>query len=295
MKLVQLEYFCAVCRCHSITKAAEELYVTQPTISVAIRELEKELKLRIFHHEKNRITLTKEGEAFYRRADALLRETRAMVTDFSSLGERKMPVRIGIPSLVSTVFFPYLSDRFHEDTGIAVQLFDYGSAKACRLVQEEKLDLALVNMNFHNLDQFDSCVLSEDSFVYCVGQNHRFAKMEKVDFDMLNDEKIILFNADSVQNETVLSRYYLMGITPDVLAYTSQLYTILNFLKRGDCGAFLYSALDVDQREFVRLPVFPEITSRFGIIWKKGTFISESTMKFIEYVKKNPVRELQVP
>ena len=42
MKLVQLEYFCAVCRYHSITRAAEELYVTQPTISVAIRELEKE-------------------------------------------------------------------------------------------------------------------------------------------------------------------------------------------------------------------------------------------------------------
>lgn len=286
MRLVQLEYFCAVCRCHSITKAAEELYVTQPTISVAIRELEKELKLRIFHHEKNRITLTKDGEAFYRRADALLRETRAMVTEFSSLGERKMPVRIGIPPVISTVFFPYLSDHFQEDTGIAVQLFDYDTARACRLVQEEKLDLALVNMNFYNLDQFNSCVLSEDSFVYCVGRNHRYAKLEKVDFDMLKDEKIILFNTDSVQNDTVLSRYYLMGITPDVLAYTSQLYTILNFLKRGDCGAFLYSTLDVDLREFVRLPVFPEITSRFGIIWKKGPFISERTMKFIEYVKK---------
>ena len=63
MKLVQLEYFCAVCRYHSITRAAEELYVTQPTISVAIRELEKELKLRLFHHEKNRISITQEGEA----------------------------------------------------------------------------------------------------------------------------------------------------------------------------------------------------------------------------------------
>ena len=74
MKLVQLEYFCAVCRYHSITRAAEELYVTQPTISVAIRELEKELKLRLFHHEKNRISLTQEGEAFYRRAEAVLKE-----------------------------------------------------------------------------------------------------------------------------------------------------------------------------------------------------------------------------
>ena len=100
MKLNQLEYFCAVCRYHSITRAAEELYVTQPTISVAIRELENELKLRLFHHEKNRISLTKEGEAFYRRAEALLKETRAVVTEFSSLGEQEMPIRIGIPPLM---------------------------------------------------------------------------------------------------------------------------------------------------------------------------------------------------
>lgn len=42
MKIIQLEYFCAVCRYHSITQAAQKLYVTQPAISNAIRELEKD-------------------------------------------------------------------------------------------------------------------------------------------------------------------------------------------------------------------------------------------------------------
>ena len=106
MTLAQLRYFCTAARYHSITRAAEELYVTQPTISVAIRELEKELKLRLFHHEKNRISLTQEGEAFYKRAEAVLKETRAMVTEFSSLGETEKPIRIGIPPVISTLFFP---------------------------------------------------------------------------------------------------------------------------------------------------------------------------------------------
>ena len=183
MKLNQLEYFCAVCRYHSITRAAEELYVTQPTISVAIRELENELKLRLFHHEKNRISLTKEGEAFYRRAEALLKETRAMVSEFSSLGEQETPIRIGIPPLISTVFFPSLTDGFQEKTGLPVQLFEYGSVKACNLVQEEKLDCALVNMDFYNIDQFNSHVLMEDSYVYCIGRNHRYAGEKEVTFE----------------------------------------------------------------------------------------------------------------
>ena len=289
MKLNQLDYFCAVCRFHSITRAAEELYVTQPTISVAIRELENELKLRLFHHEKNRLSLTKEGEAFYQRAEALLKETRAMVSEFSSLGEKETPIRIGIPPLVSTVFFPRLTDQFQEKTGLPVQLFEYGSVKACNLVQEEKLDCALVNMDFYNIDQFNSHVLMEDKYVYCVGRNHKYAGEKEVTFDMLKDEQLILFNTDSVQNETVSARYRTMGLEPRAIAYTSQLYTILNFLRSGTCGAFLYSALPANPRDFVQIPITPEITSQFGVIWKKGIFVPERTNKFIEYIKKQPL------
>ena len=64
MKITQLEYFCATCRHHSITQAARELYVTQPAISSAIRELEKEFSINLFIRSKNHVTLTKEGELF---------------------------------------------------------------------------------------------------------------------------------------------------------------------------------------------------------------------------------------
>lgn len=48
MKMIQLEYFCAVCQYHSITQAAQKLYVTQPAISNAIKELEKEYSINLF-------------------------------------------------------------------------------------------------------------------------------------------------------------------------------------------------------------------------------------------------------
>ena len=126
----------------------------------------------------------------------------------------------------------------------------------------------------------------EDSYVYCVGRSHRFAQERYITFDMLGDEKIILINTDSVQNETVRSRYAAMGLTPDVLAYTSQLYTILNLLRSGSCGAFLYSKLPANPRDFIQIPIRPEIRSKFGIIWKKGVFIPDRTMKFIDYIRK---------
>ena len=67
MTLNQLRYFCMASRCHSITKAAEELYVTQPTVSVAIRDLEIEFGVSLFSRKGNQLILTREGRNFIRK------------------------------------------------------------------------------------------------------------------------------------------------------------------------------------------------------------------------------------
>ena len=114
MTLTQLEYFCAVCRYHSITRAAEALFVSQPTISTSIRDLEKEFNLRLFTHGRNRITLTNDGEAFYQKAEHILKQTHELYADFAGMQESRHPLRIGIPPMISTVFFPRITDLFEQ-------------------------------------------------------------------------------------------------------------------------------------------------------------------------------------
>ena len=87
MKIVQLEYFCAATRLHSITQAAAELYVTQPAISTAIKELEKEFSISLFTRTKNHLSLTKEGEVFYQKAQKLLAEYNILWNSFMTLAK----------------------------------------------------------------------------------------------------------------------------------------------------------------------------------------------------------------
>ena len=283
MTLNQLEYFCTVCRYHSITRAAEVLFVSQPTISMSIRKLEEEFGLALFHHNGNRIELTKEGAEFCLRAENLLRQSQDMYTEFAELASGKQPVRIGIPPLISTIFFPRMIDAFQEAYDIPVRLFEYGSVRACELVDSGELDAALANMDYYNIDDLNHHVVMEDSYVYCVSRTHRFAGMEQVTFDMLADEQIIVFNTDSVQNATVAAGFRGAGLRPNILMHCSQLYTILNFVRGGQCGAFLYSRLAVNPRDFVMLPVHPQITSRFGVVWKKGSTPPLRTSRFISF------------
>ncbi len=285
MTLTQLEYFCNVCRYHSITRAAEALYVSQPTISTSIRELEKEFHLRLFNHGKNRISLTKDGEAFYQKAEYILRQTQELYTNFSNIEENRHPLRIGIPPMISTVFFPRVTDQFQEKYNIPIQLFEYGSIRARTLIDNEQLDVAMANMDFYNLDKYNSYVMMKDRYVYCVSRNHRYAGEKEITMEMLKDEPIILFNTDSVQTQTVITRLRSAGITPNVRMYSSQFVTVLNYVRGGNCGAFLYSSLTANPRDFVEIPVTPEITSQFGIIWKKGIFIPDQLTKFVKFIQ----------
>lgn len=285
MTITQLEYFCALCRLRSVTRAAEELCVSQPTISIAIRNLEKELHVRLLHHGKNTVSLTEEGEQFYRKASDIVRRTQDLKSEFSELGESALPLRLGIPPLISTVFFPMMLEEFHKKSDIPVHLYEYGSDRARNLVNSGELDLAMVNMDFYNIDQFESQMLMSDRFVYCVAKNHPMASRSSVTIEDLADEKIILFNTDSVQNEQVLSRFHSRNLNANVIMHISQLKTIENVIESGQCGVFLFSSIDLDPEKFVKIELTPMIASNFGLIWKKGTYISRRAEKFIRFAR----------
>ena len=139
MKLTQLEYFCVAARYHNITKAAKELFVTQPSVSNAIKSLEEEFGVNLFYRHNNKLTLTPEGEKFYKSAEELLAHADAVTSEFYELRKQVTPIRIGIPPMLGTIYLPdmYLSLR-EEFPEVDFRLYEYGSIKACELVLDEK-------------------------------------------------------------------------------------------------------------------------------------------------------------
>lgn len=285
MTLTQLTYFCAVCRAHSITRAAETLYVSQPTISTALRDLEKEFHCRLFIHGKNRISLTDEGADFYEEALRILKETERLKNRFDQR-ELERPLRIGIPPILSTVCIPDLTDRFEKEKGISVELYEYGSIREGELVEKEELDVALGNLDVYNLDTFNYFSMMNDSYVFCLSKNHPLLREGKTAMEDLVRLPILLFNTDSVSTETLISYFRSRQVEPRIKMYCSQLMTMLQVLERGDCAAVLYRSIPVDKEKFVKIPI-SGLSCKVGILWKKGVFIQENLQHFINFVKKD--------
>ena len=106
MKLTQLEYFCVAARYHNITRASKELFVTQPSVSNAIKALEEEFGVNLFYRNNNKLTLTPEGEKFYQNAEELLAHADAVRSELHELRKQITPVRIGIPPMLGTIYLP---------------------------------------------------------------------------------------------------------------------------------------------------------------------------------------------
>lgn len=163
------------------------------------------------------------------------------------------------------------------------------SIRAANLVHEGILDAALVNMHFYEIDKLNSIQIMQDKIVFCVSKNHPFAKKKEVTFDMIKDMPLIMYNTDSVQNETLDAIFKNSAIKPNVILHASQLYTIKSFICEECAGAFLYSSLLKKLPGVVGIPITPTIHQSIGLVWKKGNYTTDSTDKFISFVKKHTI------
>lgn len=89
---------------------------------------------------------------------------------------------------------------------------------------------------------------------------------------MLANEPLILFNTDSVQVMTLTRQFKAVGVTPRVILNTSQITTLINMVKSGHVGTFLYRSIVEAHPDIVGIPVMPSIEQRIGVIWKKGKY-----------------------
>lgn len=285
MTATQLKYFVSVCRTKSISKASEECFVTQPAISIAIRELEKEFGVILFYRRGNKLVLTEEGELLYEKASRVLDVYEELESDMCGAKNKRIALRIGIAPLLSIVYFPLIIDEIKKVyPEISIKLFEYGSDRAHELISNDELDFALANMEFYDIDKFNAIELSEDKLLFYVSNKHPLAKKERITIEDINNMPISLFNADSVQNTLIKNRFDALNLNPNIVMHVSQLITIKKFLDQDRVGAFLFESLKAEMKDYKAIPLDPPISVRVGIIWKKGKYITSAMKKFLTFI-----------
>ena len=173
MTFSQIMYFQAVCKYQNVTLAANALFVSQPTISIAIKELEQEFDVRLFFRKNKQLILTREGAYFLAQVNKILalhEETKASMREFSN----SHPVlRLGLTPVLSIFFFDHFFRPFQDaHPNIQLEISEHSMNHIFHALKETTLDVVLTFLDEEQEEGFETLPLLTTPLCFCVSKSH---------------------------------------------------------------------------------------------------------------------------
>ena len=144
MDIRTLRYFVEVVRQQSFTRAAEKLFVTQPTISKMLKNLEDELNCTLLIRDGRRLLLTDTGRVVFERGQAILGEFHQLESELSDINHlHKGILRLGIPPMVGMLMAEPIGLFRQRYPGVELKIAEFGGLTVQQAVSNGELDLAM--------------------------------------------------------------------------------------------------------------------------------------------------------
>lgn len=285
MELRVLEYYLMVAREENITKAAELLHITQPTLSRQLAQMEEELGVKLFKRGKHNITLTEEGLFLKRRAQEMIDladKTRSELK--REEGNLSGNISIGSGETKSMHLLADWMADFHREHPLVT--FDIYSSTADRI--KERIEKGLTDIGLLTepveVGRYQFIRLPEKArWGVLVRGDSPIAEKEAVSPEDLSDIPVLIPRRDSVKNE--LANWF--GDSYDQLHVLGTYNLIYNAAVMTDSsgGAVLCMEHDNLYRNLKFVPLTPVLATGAVLVWKKSQFLSPAMNHFIQYLR----------
>lgn len=195
MNLLHLYYFCKVAELQHYTRAAKELYISQPSLSGAISSLEEELGIALFEKHGRNIKLTKYGKSFYRYVREALRILDEGIAEAKeNAGETSGTVEIGCISTIQGSYLPSLMAAFHEKyPNIRLKVYTGQTNEIIENINSGKYDVGFCSNKEGNPNLFFVPILVQP-VAAVMNKSHPLAKRESLKLSELCGHSIISYS-----------------------------------------------------------------------------------------------------
>jgi LysR family hydrogen peroxide-inducible transcriptional activator len=205
MTLTELRYIVAVARERHFGRAAEACYVSQPTLSVAVKKLEEELDVKIFERGGNEVSVTPLGEAIVRQAQQVI-EQAAAIKEIAKSGKDPLsgPLKLGIIYTIGPYLLPELVRQAIERTPqMPLMLQENFTVKLLEMLRTGELDCAIMAEPFPDAG-LAVAPLYDEPFMVAVPRAHALARRKQVSSEELKRETMLLLGTGHCFRDQVL-------------------------------------------------------------------------------------------
>lgn len=289
-KLDLYKIFCQVAECESFSKASKILYMTQPAVSQAIMQLEKELDIRLFTRTPKGVNLTKEGQLLY--------EYTSSAINLISVGEKKLEevknlmvgdLQIGVGDTISRYFLLPFLEKFHSKyPNIKLKIINRTTLELCEMLKSGEIDIAIGNLPIKDSSlEIRKCIDIRDVFV--CGEKYKEKLSEPISLEELAELPLILLETNS-NSRLYVEKYMLskgIEMKPEIELGSHEL--LLEFAKINlgiSCVIKEFSQEYLKNRLLYEVKLTEEIPERsIGICFLKNISLSPSSTKFVEILE----------
>ena len=239
----RLTVFYTVAKRLSFTKAAAELFVTQPAVTKHVQELENQFGTALFDRRGNQVSLTTAGSLLLRHAETIMATYRQLEFDMNALkGEPGGTLRLGASSTVAQYVIPPVLARYHEQSAdVSISLLSGNTEQIEQALLNNDIDLGLVEGRTHHSDiRYTSFV--KDELVLICRPDHPLAGRDEITLDELRTVPIVLRERGSGSLEVVEHALRKAGLRLTDLTVEMQLgstESIKSYLSSSRCMAFI--------------------------------------------------------
>ncbi|MGB5988427.1 MAG: LysR substrate-binding domain-containing protein [Marinifilaceae bacterium] len=230
--------FLAVANNLSFSKAAEQLFISQPAVSKQIKELEKTHDIALFLRKGNRISLTPAGSIVYIYAQKAYSLHSDLNCNLGALkNSHKGTLRIGASSSITQYLIPNILANFHTRyPNISLEILNGNSFEMEQMLSKGKIDIALVE-NQTSKSDFNYQNFIEDEIVAIVGTQTSFAKLKYLNISDLNTIPLVLREVGSGTLQVIEKHFTKENIEIDklnIVIHLGSTEAIKNFLSQYD-------------------------------------------------------------
>lgn len=197
MEFRQLRTFRAVADKLSFSKAAEQLYMAQSSVSAQIRLLEEDLDVKLFDRIGRRVLITDAGLKLYeyaRRIEEMTGEIRSEVTGVKMV---RGALTIRTPETVAAIYMPEVVERFHRDNPqVKLNFINCSDRQLREELNSGRIDLAFLMTDAIHLREVNVRMLKTEKLILISGPGHSLAKQSKVMPEDLNGQTVLLPKTD---------------------------------------------------------------------------------------------------
>jgi DNA-binding transcriptional LysR family regulator len=258
LNLNQLRVFYCVAKNLSFTKAAEELFITQPAVTAQVKHFEECCELKLFKKKGRGICLTDEGETLHSYARQLFEYEKRVEGALDDLRQLKQGVlRIGTTKTYVRYLMPHMMRLFHEKFPEIKIFLDEGSSLAMiNSLTELKNEIAIITPVAKNPD-VEFIPFAKEEVIPILSPDHPLAKQPNLSVEQCAQEPVIMREVGSGTRKFINDLFKQHHCTPNVLMESANSEFIKHLVGRGDGISFLVKESahqDLQEKKLISIP-----------------------------------------